>query len=211
MPKINDGTNRTPAPRKGLGHHTVEAISVTHRFYFADAFWFRLALRTIVVSLTVFAILTLYPAVGHGTTQDQQRAIFGFVVLAAFIVTASVFMVAVNDGHVTIEDGEMRIHFEAFFNARFPLDDISAVREIDPRPRWRYRFGLSTNFTDRIGCSHGGTLVEIELVRPCATRLWPRTIAVRRFWLAVREHDELIEALRGRHATQLGAPRDRAA
>ena len=166
------------------------------RFYFADAFWFRVPLKTVVVALTVFAILSLYPAVGHGTTQDQQRAIFGFAVLAAFIVTASVFTVAINDGHVTIEDGEVRIHFEAYFNASFPLTDIIAVREVDPRPRWRYRFGLSTNFQDRIACSHGGRFVEIELAQPCATRLWPRTIAARRFWIAVQEHDGLLGTLR---------------
>ncbi len=167
------------------------------RFHFADAFWFRLPLKTLVVTLAVFAILSLYPAVGHGTSQDQQRAIFGFTVLCAFIVMASIFTVAINDGRISIEDGEVHVHFEAFFNARFPIADIGAVREIDPRPRWRYRFGLSTNFEDRISCSHGGRLVEIELMRPCVTRLWPRTIAVRRFWVAVREHDELLATLAG--------------
>ena len=166
----------------------------TH-FHFADAFWFRWPLKTVVVTLAVFAILSLYPAVGHGTSQDQQRAIFGFTVLSAFIVMASIFAVAINDGHLSIEDDEVHIHFEAFFNARFPIADIAAVREIDPRGQWRYRFGLSTNFEDRVGCSHGGRLVEIELVRPCFTRLWPRTIGVRRFWVAVREHDDLLVTL----------------
>ena len=167
-----------------------------HQFHFADAFWFRVPLRTIVVALAVFAILSLYPAVGNGTSQDQQRAIFGFTILAAFIVTASVFNVAMDDSHVTIDAGEVHIHFEAFFDARFQLADVIGAREIDPRPRWRYRFGLSTNFEDRIACSHGGKLIEIELERPCPTRLWPRTIRVRRFWVAVREHDELLAALR---------------
>jgi len=180
---------------------------VIHRFEFADAFWFRFVLRAIVISLTVFAILSLYPAVVHGTSQDQQRAIFGLTVLAAFIVTASVFAVAVNDGHVTIVAGEVQIRFEAFFTARFPLADVTAVRQIDPRPRWRYRFGLSTNLDDRLGCSHGGRFVEIELARPCVVRVWPRTIMVRRYWLAVREHDELLAALRrelaGRPASHL--------
>ena len=41
-----------------------------------------------------------------------------------------------------------------------------AIAPIDPRPHWRYRFGLSTNFVDRIACSHGGRLVEITLARP---------------------------------------------
>ncbi len=182
-----------------------------HRFRFADAFWFRFALRAIVISLTVFAILSLYPALGHGTTQDQQRAFFGFTVLAAFIVTGSVFAVAVNDSHVTIEAGEVHVHFEAFFDARFPLSDVVAAREIDPRPRWRFRFGLSTDFEDRVGCSHGGRFVEIELARPCAVRLWPRTIMVRRFWLAVREHEELLAVLRRDLAARTAARVDTAA
>ncbi len=184
---------------------------MTYRFEFADAFWFRIPLRTIVVALAVFAILSLYPAVGHGTSQDQQRAIFGFTVLAAFIVTASVFAVAINDSGVTVEDREVRIDFEAFFHARFQLADVAAAREVDPRPRWRYRFGLSTDFGDRVACSHGGRFVEIELARPCAVRLWPRTIIVRRFWLAVRQHDELLALLRRELASRQAASLDTAA
>jgi hypothetical protein len=184
---------------------------VTRHFSFADAFWFRLPLRTIVVGLAVFAILSLYPALGHGSAQDQQRAIFGFTVLAAFIVSASIFTVAINDSSVAIEDGVVRIHFEAFFHARFRLDDVVAAREIDPRPRWRYRFGLSTNFRDRVACSHGGRFVEVELARPCAVRLWPRTIIVRRFWIAVREHDELMALLNGELASRPAVRLDRAA
>ena len=168
------------------------------RFHFADAFWFRLPLKTIVVGLSVFAILTLYPALGNGTTDDQQRAVFGFTVLMAFVVMASIFAVAINDSHVLIEDTTLHVRFEAFFNTRFPLADIVRVTEIDPRPRWRYRFGLSTDFEERISCSHGGPLVEIELAQPCSTRLWPRRIPVRRFWLAVIEHDEFLAALRQR-------------
>ncbi|TAK66933.1 MAG: hypothetical protein EPO22_03390 [Dehalococcoidia bacterium] len=184
---------------------------MTQRFHFADAFWFRVPLRTIVVATAVFAILSLYPAVGHGTTQDQQRAIFGFTVLVAFVVTASVFAVAINDSDVTIEAGELQVHFEAFFRARIPLADVVAAHDIDPRPRWRYRFGLSTNFEDRVACSHGGPFVEIELARPCAVRLWPRTIMVRRFWLAVREHHELLAAFERELATRPQARFDAAA
>jgi hypothetical protein len=76
-----------------------------------------------------------------------------------------------------------------------PVDDIIAVRAIDPRPHWRYRFGLSTNFLDRIACSHGGPLIEIELAHAWRTRLWPRHIEVRRFWLATRDHDRFVLAL----------------
>jgi hypothetical protein len=184
---------------------------VTRHFHFADAFWFRLPLRTIVVGLAVFAILSLYPALGHGSAQDQQRAIFGFTVLAAFIVSASVMTVAINDSSLAIEDGEIRIHFEAFFHARFRLDDVAAAREIDPRPRWRYRFGLSTDFRDRVACSHGGRFVEVELARPCSVRLWPRTIVVRRFWIAVREHDELRALLERELASRAAASRAAAA
>ncbi len=168
------------------------------RFHFADAYWFRVPLKTVVIALSVFAILSLYPALGNGSSQDQQRAIFGFTVLAAFIVMASIFAVAINDSHVAIEGADMHIHFEAFFNTRFPLSDIVRVAEIDARPRWRYRFGLSTNFEDRVACSHGGRLIEIELARPCVTRLWPRRIAVRQYWLAVVEHDEFLATLRQR-------------
>lgn len=168
---------------------------MTRRFHFADAFWFRVPLKAVVVGLCVFAILTLWPALGHGTPDDQRRAVFGFVVLGAFVVMASLFTVAINDSHIDIDGETLRIRFEAFFNVKVPLRDIVRVTEIDPRPRWRYRFGLSTNFEDRISCSHGGRLVEIELAEPCSAKLWPRRIPVRRFWLAVREHDELVAVL----------------
>lgn len=184
---------------------------MNQRFHFADAFWFRVPLKTVVVGLTVFAILSLYPALLHGTMEDRQRAIFGLMVVGAFVVMASVFTVAINDGHVTLDEDELHIRFEAFFNARVPLADVAAVREIDPRPRWRYRFGLSTDFGDRIGCSHGGKFVEIELSRPCATYLWPRRVAVRRFWIAVREHETLLATLRREIANRPDLPGERAA
>lgn len=171
---------------------------MTRRFRFADAFWFRVPLKTVVVGLCVFSILTLWPAVLHGSADDQGRALFGFAVLGGFVVLASVFTVAVNDSYVEIDGETLRIRFEAFFNVNVPVRDIVGVTEINPQPRWRYRFGLSTNFEDRISCSHGGRLVQIELARPCNTRLWPRRIPVRRFWFAVREHehDEFVAALR---------------
>jgi len=184
---------------------------MTTRFHFADAFWFRVPLKTIVVALSVFAILSLYPALGNGSSQDQQKAIFGFTVLAAFIVMASIFAVAVNDSHVTIEDDALHIHFEAFFDTRFPLAYIVRVSEIDPSPGWRYRFGLSTTFEDRIACSHGGRMVEIELERPCITHLWPRRIAVRRYWLAVVEPDEFLATLRERAPHAFETPVEAAA
>jgi hypothetical protein len=165
------------------------------RFHFADAFWFRVPLKALVVAVTVFAVLSLYPALIHGTRQDHERALFGFTVLAAFIVAATVFTVAVNDSYVDIDGKSLFVRFEAFFAMEVPLADVVAVRRIDPRPRWRYRFGLSTNFEDRISCSHGGPLVEIELSRPHNARLWPRRIPVTRLWLGLRDADALLAVL----------------
>lgn len=165
------------------------------RFDFADAFWFRVPLRALVVSVAVFAFLSLYPALTSGTTSEHERALFGLTVLGGFIVAATVVSVAISDSHVVIHDEHLHVRFEAFFSARIPLEDIVAARQVDPQPRWRYRFGLATNFTDRISCSHGGTLVEIELARPQMTRLWPRVLPVTRFWIAVREHEELLATL----------------
>lgn len=170
---------------------------MTKRFQFHDAFWFRVPLKTVVVGLCVFGILTLWPALWRNDAHDQARAAFGFVVLGSFAMLASIFTVAVNDGQAEIDGDELVIRFEAFFNARVPLTDIVGVRPVNPRPHWRYRFGLSTNFEDRISCSHGGSLVEVELARPCVTKLWPRHIAVRRFWLGVREPETFVANLRG--------------
>lgn len=166
------------------------------RYHFADAFWFRVPLKALVLAVAVFAFLSLYPGLLNGTRQDHERALFGLTVLGGFMVTATVFVVAINDSHVEVGDEAIHIHFEAFFVATIPIADIVAVRTVDPRPRWRYRFGLSTNFEDRIACSHGGRFVEIELARPQLTRLWPRRLPVTRFWIAVREHDEFINQLR---------------
>jgi hypothetical protein len=165
------------------------------RFDFATAFWFRVPLKVLVLCVTVFAFLSLVPALG-GDQQDVQRAIFGFTVVAMFVTVASTFAVAINDSFVEIDGRTVYVRFEAFFSMEFPLDDIVEVRMIDPRPRMRYRWGLSTNFIDRISCSHGGQFVEIVLARPWRTRLWPRTIEVTRLWLAVTDADALLEALR---------------
>jgi hypothetical protein len=105
------------------------------------------------------------------------------------------FTVAINDSHVEIDDEFVHVRFEAFFTARVALANIVGVRVVDPRPRWRYRFGLATNFEDRISCSHGGTMIEIELAHPQMTRLWPRMLPVTRFWVAVREHEAFATEL----------------
>ncbi|HXK33279.1 MAG TPA: hypothetical protein VNM91_04605 [Dehalococcoidia bacterium] len=165
------------------------------RFTFADAFWFRLPLRALMVATAAFALVTLYPALRSGTSPEAERAIFGLVVVIWFVVTGALFASAIDDGGVEVDGDFVSVRFESFFNARFPLSDIVAVREIDPRPRWRYRFGLSTNFRDRISCSHGGRLLEVELARPQRVRLWPRDVDVARIWLAVTEHDRLLAEL----------------
>lgn len=165
------------------------------RFIFADAFWFRLPLRALMVVTAAFALVMLSPALSSGTSPEAERAVFGLVVVIWFVVTGAVFAAAINDGYVEIDGDFLNVRFESFFNARFPLSDVVAVREVDPRPRWRYRFGLSTNFRDRVSCSHGGRLVEVELARPHRVRLWPRDVDVARIWLAVTEHDRLLTAL----------------
>jgi hypothetical protein len=166
------------------------------RFYFADAFWFRVPLKALVLGVAVFAFLSLYPALTSGSVKDHERALFGLTVLGGFMVAATVFTVAINDSHVAVDGNYLHVRFEAFFNARIPLADIVGVRVVDPRPHWRYRFGLATNFSDRISCSHGGPFVEIELSRPQMTRLWPRVLPVTRFWIAVRDHDDFLATVR---------------
>jgi hypothetical protein len=183
------------------------------RFDFATAFWFRVPLKVLVLCVTVFALLSLVPALADGDSQDVRRAVFGFTVVAMFVTVASTFAVAINDSYVEIDDHALYVRFEAFFNMEIPLTHIEGVRLIDPRPRWRYRFGLSTNFVDRVSCSHGGRMVEITLARPWRTRLWPRYINVTRVWLAVTDADGFVAALREQPASSRppAAPIPRAA
>jgi hypothetical protein len=172
------------------------AGDTTQRFHFADAYWFRLPLRTVVISLAVFALMWLYPAFDAKSIADQGRFAFALGTLVWFIGIASVFIVSINESYVDIGDDAVEITFESFFHARIPLDAIVSADLVTPRPRWRYRFGLSTNREDRIACSHGGPLIEIVLARPLPTKLWPRNIAVQRFWLGVRESDAFLATLR---------------
>jgi hypothetical protein len=182
------------------------------RFDFATAFWFRVPLKVLVLCVTVFALLSLVPALLDGNASDAQRAIFGFTIVAMFVALASTFAVAINDSYVEIEDETLYVRFEAFFSMEVPLADIVGAHFIDPRPRWRYRFGLSTNFIDRIACSHGGRFVEITLARPWRTRLWPRRIGVTKLWLAVNDADGLLAALRARiDVADVGDARERRA
>ena len=169
--------------------------SAVRRFHFANAFWFRVPVKVLVLTVSVFGLLTLWPALSAGTEDEYQRAIFGLMVVIMFVTIASTFAVAINDSIVEVDDRTLYVRFEAFFEMEVPLADVVAARIIDPHPRWRYRFGLSTNFRDRIACSHGGRLVEVRLRKAWTTRLWPRRIEVSRLWLAVTEPDMLIAAL----------------
>ena len=172
------------------------ARDVPQRFQFADAYWFRLPLRTVVIGLAVFALMWLYPAFDAKSIADQGRFAFALGTLVWFIGIASIFIVSINESYVEIGDDAIEVTFESFFHARIPLDEIASVGFITPQRQWRYRFGLSTNREDRISCSHGGPLIEIVLAQPQPTKLWPRQIPVRRFWLGVRERDEFLAALR---------------
>jgi hypothetical protein len=178
-------------------HLAAPAGDATQSFHFADAYWFRLPLRTVVIGLAVFALMWLYPAFDAKSIADQGRFAFALGTLVWFIGIASIFIVSMNDSHIEISDGAVEVTFESFFHVRIPLDAIASVELIDPPRRWRYRFGLSTNREDRISCSHGGPLIEMVLAQPLPTKMWPRQIAVRRFWLGVREHDAFLAALRG--------------
>lgn len=166
------------------------------RFHFADPYWFRVPLRVLVLAVSVFGLVWIAPALTNGGANDHERAIFGLTVVLLFIAMATTVAVAVTDCYADLDGHALFIRFEAFFTAEIPVADIRGVRYIDPRPRWRYRWGLSTDRAGRIACSHGGRFVEIELSRPWEARIWPRRLAVRRFWLAITEPDDLMRALR---------------
>jgi hypothetical protein len=187
--------------RSGRACAETEGEAAMHRrFDFATAFWFRVPLKVLVLCVTVFALLSLVPALLDGNADDVRRAIFGFTIVAMFVALASTFAVAINDSYVEIDGRTLYVRFEAFFGMEVPLADIVSARFVDPRPRWRYRFGLSTNFVDRIACSHGGRFVEVTLAHPWRTRLWPRHIGVTRVWLAVNDADGLLSMLERRIA-----------
>jgi hypothetical protein len=176
----------------------METVRPMRQFHFADAVWFRVPVRVVVVAVTAFALVTVWPALTGGTPEQRAHAIsaLGFVIV--FVAIATVVTVAVNESYIEFDERLLHVRFEAFFSAELRLADIVAIRDVDPRPRWRFRFGLSTDFRDRICCSHGGRIVELELERPWRTRIWPRTIEVTRFWFAVREHEEFVSELQRR-------------
>ena len=168
---------------------------MTERYHFSDAIWFRAPLKTLIVTLTAFAIFSLYPALG-GSESEVERALLGFGVLAFFVVLASLFAVTIDDSHADIDGAVLRVRFESFFHADVPIADIVRIAPIDPRPHWRYGIGLSTNFRERVCCSHGGRLIEVEVGRPVTVRLWPRKLEIGRFWLGIREYEAFLVHMR---------------
>jgi hypothetical protein len=170
------------------------------RFEFAEAWWFSRPLRALTIGVIVLTLLSLTPALTDGSNPDHVRAILGIGVLSLFVAGAASFVVSVGDSHVEIHDDTIDVRFESFFRVRIPVAQVGAVRVRPTQSRWRLRWGLATNFRDRISCSHGGTMVEIEMAEPLEVRLWPRTLQVRRFWVAVKDHDGLVSVLNDRLA-----------
>ena len=181
---------------------------MTTHFEFADAWWFRGPLRLVTLAVMVFSLLSLYPALLDRANPDHYRAIWGIVVLSVFVFGAVAFITSINDSYVDIEDGVVTLRFESFFGTRFSVDQISSVTVINPKPRWRYRWGLATNWRDRISCSHGGQMVEIELSQPHEIKLWPRTMHISRFWLAPRDHVVFVAAIEEARASRRGRVSD---
>ena len=201
MPALSIPDRRAPNLRSmGARPLSMAPRSAARVFRFADAFWFRVPVKVVVVAITAFALVTIWPALVDGTSDERGRAVFALALVIFFVAVATTFAVAINESYIELDESSLFVRFEAFFSATIPLADIIAVREIDPRPSWRFRFGLSTDFHERICCSHGGRLIEVELQRAWPTRIWPRNIAVRRFWFAVKEHDALLRDLEDRIA-----------
>jgi hypothetical protein len=171
---------------------------MTSRFHFAHAFWFRVPLKLVVITMAAFALVSLAPAFTEGTASDRERALFGIGVALAFIVMGSVLLAAINESYIDLDDRALSVRFEGFFGLVVPLADVAEVRMVDPRPRWRYRLGLSSDFRERVCASHGGQIVELRLAAPVPAQLWPRRLAIRRLWLGVRDADAFIAELRRR-------------
>lgn len=170
-------------------------IALMRRFHFASARWFRLPMKTIVIAVAVFALLSVYPSLTGGVPAEQRRALAGMLVLFAFVALGVTFTALIDDGNIELGADTLHVRFESFVRIEVPLASIIAVRTIDPRPGWRYRFGLATDWKKRLSCSHGGQLVELELAQPQRIQLWPRAVQVRLLWLGVREHGEFIAAI----------------
>ena len=192
---------------RGAASGCVVRSFMTTRFEFADAWWFRGPLRTLTIAVIVFTLLSLAPALTDGTNPDHARALFGIGVLSAFVLGAVLFWVAISDSYVEVSRDAIAVRFESFFNVRIPVEDIVDVRPLDPQPRYRFRWGIATNFRDRISCSHGGRMLAITMSEPVTVRLWPRTLFVTRFWLAVPDDRALLSAIQ--HAREGLTPAER--
>jgi hypothetical protein len=179
-------------------------------FSFASARWFRLPMKVIVIAVAVFALASVWPALTGDVAAEQRKALAGLAVVAAFVTIGVTFSALIDDGGIELTGDLLQVRFESFVRIDVPVASIVAVRAIDPRPRWRYRFGLATDWQERLSCSHGGKMVEIELADAIPLKLWPRTVHIRRLWLGVREHSAFIDAIEGAFA-RTSVPLQRAA
>jgi hypothetical protein len=170
-------------------------IALMRRFHFASARWFRLPMKAVVIAVAVFALLSVYPSLTGDVPAEQRRALAGLLVLFGFVALGVTFSALIDDGAIELAADVLHVRFESFVRIDVPLASIVAVRAIDPQPRWRYRFGLATDWEARLSCSHGGQLVELELAEPLRIRLWPRAVEVSKLWLGVREHGDFIAAI----------------
>lgn len=170
------------------------------RFRFASVRWFRLPLKVVLIATAVFALMSIMPSLTDGTGPEQRRALIGLLAVIGFVSLGAALSAGLADSIIEIDDAALAVRFESFMHITVPLAAIAAVRAVDPQPRWRYRFGLSTDWRERISCSHGASMVELELSEPVNVKLWPRAVAMHRLWLGVEERDAFIDALQVRIA-----------
>jgi hypothetical protein len=183
---------RNPAPVEVPRPASVDAM--IEMFEFRDAWWFRGPVRLVTMAVIVAALLSLHPALLDAEHPDHVRSLGGLVVLCVFVLASAFLLAGVNDSVVEVGPDHLEVRFESFFKLRLPLTSVQSARMVD-LPRWRYRWGLATNFRDRISCSHGGPMIEIELRTPRPLRIWPRTVQLTRLWLAVRDPDRFLAVL----------------
>jgi hypothetical protein len=155
-------------------------------------------MRVLVVAVAAFALVSVYPTLIGDVPGHRLNALFGMAFVLCFVVLGTVFAALIDESAVDLDDEALSIQFESFFHLVVPLNDIAAIRAIDPQPRWRYRLGLSTDWQERISCSHGGHFVEIELNARVSVRLWPRAVRVKRLWLGLVERDAFITDITAR-------------
>jgi hypothetical protein len=166
-------------------------------FAFRDPWWFRRPLRLLTVTIAALSLAAIHPPPTDGASPDHLRTLVGLGLIIGFLVMSAWFSVSVGEGRIEVADGQVFVDFESYFHLAFPVAGVAGARRIEPRPKWRYSMGLSTDWRDRICCSHGGQLVEIEFAEARELQIWPRRIALRRLWVGVTDPDALIAVLGG--------------